>query len=168
MEQHIPSWNSEKHPKTDVSRDDEPQAAAKEQKHRITVKTADNQSYDFLVLNLAPHRLPLFLIPHSCLCQSETMKGKGTSTLKRTICKLFNQHIPHCGVVVLEWADCRVSQPHLFVYRGGVGRSSATQKPWADFSFSALQFSPRQLPKKHKYGLRKERVTCFLHPLHCR
>lgn len=170
-EQHIPGWNSKKHPKSNISRADEPQAAAEEQKHRITAclskPPATNRlsiwsKYGPLPPTLNSHT-PFFLLPN------QNNEGKRNINPKRMICKLYLINTFRAvGLWSLNGLIAGWAWPHLFVYRGGGGRSSATQKPWAYFSFSVLQFPPRQLPKKHKYGLWEERTTCFLHPLHCR
>lgn len=52
--------------------------------------------------------------------------------------------------------------PHLFVYRGGVGHSSATQKPWAYFNFSVLQFAPNCFPKSINTGRGMSGGSVFL------
>lgn len=52
--------------------------------------------------------------------------------------------------------------PHLFVYRGGVGHSSATQKPWAYFNFSVLQFAPNCFPKSINTGFGMSGGSVFL------
>lgn len=67
-----------------------------------------------------------------------------------SICTLFDQHIPCCGLI-----SCRVA---MWSCSGAV---SATQHPWAYFNFSCAAISPACL-QKHKYKLWNERGSVFL------
>lgn len=52
------------------------------------------------------------------------------------------------------------------MYRGGVAAAPPHKKPWGIFQLFSAAIPPTDsFPKKHKYGLRKERATCLLHPL---
>lgn len=134
----------------------------------MSVKTTDNQSPDF-VKNLFPPSTQLPTLSPFHVNQTKTMKGKKQHQPKWLICELYLINTFRAvGLRALNRLIAWWVGPHLFVYRGGVGHSSATQKPWAYFNFSVLQFAPRLLPKKHKYGLWNERGICFSHSLRCR
>lgn len=83
---------------------------------------------------------PFFALPN------QNNGGKRGINPKGTICKLY---LINTFRVVGLWSSNGLiagrARPHLFVYRGGGGRSSATQKPWAYFSPPPPH--PRQLPK---------------------
>lgn len=139
-----------------ISRDDEPHA--KTWDSSTPVKTPDSQSSGYSkTVRSSPF-------------QTNTITEKKPQRLaKWLICELYLINTFRAGELRASnrltacWA-----RPHLFVYKGGAGRSSAAQKPWAYFNFSVLQFAPRLLPKKHKYSLGTERGNCFSHPLRCR
>lgn len=141
----------------------------KSKKHRITACLSKPLTTNRLTICSKSGPLPPTLVSHPPFLPlpNRNNEGKRNINPKRMICKLYLINtFRTVGPWSLKGLIAGWARPHLFVHRGGGGRSPTTQKPWAYFSFSVLQFPPPLAPPT--YGLRKERLTCFLHPLHSR